>query len=136
MKSGKLASAAVALGSMVTLYCVTTPVFAWGDEGHEIVGLIAQHYLDPAVATKVNTMLAADTTGLTSNKNIDMEATWADHYRRAQHGQLRPDTLLALRRPGDLGSSGHDEGLQQRAALNGAPAFPGIAERLRGGQDQ
>jgi hypothetical protein len=77
MKSGKLTSAVVALGSMVTL-CVTTPVFAWGDAGHEIVGLIAQHYLDPAVATKVSTMLAADTTGLTSNKSIDMEATWAD----------------------------------------------------------
>ncbi len=37
----------VALGGMVSLCCVTTPAHAWGDEGHEIVALIAKHYLDP-----------------------------------------------------------------------------------------
>ena len=77
MRSGKW----VALGAMVALCIVAGPAFAWGDEGHEIVGLIAQHYLDPGVATKIKTLLATDATGLTSNKNIDMEATWADHYR-------------------------------------------------------
>lgn len=81
MRFGKLTSAVAALGSMVTLSCVTTPAFAWGDEGHEVVGLIAKHYLDPAVAAKVNTLLAGDTTQLTTTKNIDSEATWADHYR-------------------------------------------------------
>lgn len=81
MKYGKLTSAVAALGSMVTLSCVTTPAFAWGDEGHEVVALIAKHYLDPAVVTKVNTLLASDATKLTSGTNIDSEATWADHYR-------------------------------------------------------
>jgi hypothetical protein len=123
MKSEKL----VALGAMVALYCVTTPVFAWGDEGHEIVGLIAQHYLDPSVATKVNSMLAADTTGLTSNKHIDMEATWADHYR--EHSTANYDQThfwhfvdLEISGPPDMMKACNNE-----PSLNGAPAFPGIA---------
>ncbi len=71
----------VGLGSIISLCCVTTPAHAWGDEGHEIVALIAQHYLDPAVATKVNSILAADATHLTPTTNIDSEATWADKLR-------------------------------------------------------
>jgi hypothetical protein len=126
MRSGRLTSAVVALGSMVTLNCVTTPAFAWGDEGHEIVGLIAQHYLDPAVATKVNTMLAADTTGLTSNKNIDREATWADRYR--EHSPANYDQThswhfvdLEISGPPDMMKACNNE-----RSLHGAPAFPGI----------
>jgi hypothetical protein len=46
-QSGKLATAVAALASMLAL-CFTTPAHAWGDEGHEIVALIAQHYLVPA----------------------------------------------------------------------------------------
>src|SRR5262249_54894189 len=59
----------------------TTPAFAWGDEGHEIVALIADHYLQPQVRVKVNNILAGDTTGLTHNTRIDQEATWADKFR-------------------------------------------------------
>jgi hypothetical protein len=77
----KLTTGVAALGSILSLCCVTTPAHAWGDEGHEVVALIAQHYLDPGVATKVNTILAADTTHLTPNTNIDSEATWADKFR-------------------------------------------------------
>ena len=33
--------------------------FAWDEEGHKIVALIADHYLDPAVKQKVDAMLAA-----------------------------------------------------------------------------
>ena len=80
-RSERLTTGCVALGSMISLCCVTTPAHAWGDEGHEVVALIAQHYLDPAVATKVNSILAADTTHLTPNTNIDSEATWADKFR-------------------------------------------------------
>jgi len=54
---------------------------AWGDEGHQIVGKIADNYLDPAVRTKVNQLLAGDTTGLVSGTDIANEATWADHFR-------------------------------------------------------
>jgi nuclease S1 len=72
---------AAALGAMASLCCVTTPAYAWGDEGHEIIALIADHYLDPAVRRKVNSILATDTSGLTPNQHIDMEATWADKFR-------------------------------------------------------
>jgi hypothetical protein len=72
---------AVALALMLPLCCVTPPARAWGDEGHEVIGLIADHYLEPAVRTKVNSILAGDTTGLTPNTHIDQEATWADKFR-------------------------------------------------------
>ena len=79
----------VALGSVLALWCVTMPAYAWGDEGHEIVGLIADHYLDPAVKATVNRLLAADTTGLTPNRNIDVEATWADKFRDSDRNTTR-----------------------------------------------
>lgn len=63
------------------LICWAGPARAWGDVGHEIIGLIAAHYLDPAVRNRVNSILAQDTTGLTSGTSIDQEATWADKYR-------------------------------------------------------
>src|ERR1700756_3213708 len=56
------------------------PAFAWGDEGHEIIALIAERYLDPAVRDKVAMLLAADTDTLTAH-DIASEATWADKYR-------------------------------------------------------
>lgn len=55
---------------------------AWGDKGHMVVGLIADHYLSPAVRDQVQTMLATDKSGLT-NTDIAAEATWADKYRSA-----------------------------------------------------
>lgn len=119
--------AVVTLGTMVALCSITTPAHAWGDEGHEIVGLIAQHYLEPSVATKVNSMLATDTTGLTTNKNIDMEATWADHYR--EHSTANYDEThywhfvdLEISGPPDMMKACNNE-----PPLNGAPAFPGVA---------
>jgi hypothetical protein len=30
---------------------------AWGDEGHNVVALIAEHYVDPAVRSKVATLI-------------------------------------------------------------------------------
>jgi hypothetical protein len=127
MKSGKLISAAMALSSMVTLSSVTTPAFAWGDEGHEIVGLIAQHYLDPAVATKVNSLLAGDTTQLTTNTHIDMEATWADHYREHSKDNYNQTHFwhyvdLEISAPPDMMKACNNE-----PSLNGAAAFPGVA---------
>ncbi len=54
--------------------------FAWDEEGHKIVALIADHYLDPAVKQKVDAMLAADTDTLTQH-DIASEAVWADAHR-------------------------------------------------------
>ncbi|HEX5126355.1 MAG TPA: S1/P1 nuclease [Rhodocyclaceae bacterium] len=67
------------LPSLVTLV-VSPPVFAWGDEGHEIVALIADHYLEPPVHAKVVALLAKDQTKLTS-QDMAHEATWADKFR-------------------------------------------------------
>jgi hypothetical protein len=55
--------------------------YCWGDEGHEIVALIAEHYLDPAVRARVSQLLAGDASGLTRGTGIAQEATWADRFR-------------------------------------------------------
>lgn len=54
--------------------------FAWGDEGHEVIGLIAEHYLQPAVRARVLALLRQDDTGLVA-LDIAHECTWADKYR-------------------------------------------------------
>jgi hypothetical protein len=51
--------------------------FAWGDEGHQIVALVAQSFLDPPVRKKVDALLAADTDNRTRH-DMASEATWAD----------------------------------------------------------
>src|SRR5262245_51379216 len=55
-------------------------VAAWGDEGHEIVGVIAYGFLTPAVRTKVDALLAADHDGLTPPDFVS-RTTWADRFR-------------------------------------------------------
>src|SRR5882762_8232737 len=56
------------------------PVLAWGDEGHKIIALIAERFLNPAVRSDVSALLAADPDDLTTH-DIASEATWADRYR-------------------------------------------------------
>jgi len=67
--------------------------FAWGDDGHKVVALIAEHYLTPEARNTVNALLAQDTDPLTAH-DIASEATWADKYRN----QHRETANLALRR--------------------------------------
>ena len=59
---------------------VPVAAHAWGDEGHRIVALIAEHHLDPEVRQRVFALLAADPGQLTLH-DIDSEATWADRFR-------------------------------------------------------
>jgi hypothetical protein len=54
--------------------------FAWGDDGHKTVALIAQQCLTPTARNAVNAILAADSDNLTPH-DIASEATWADKYR-------------------------------------------------------
>jgi hypothetical protein len=54
--------------------------FAWGDDGHKTVALIAQQCLTKPAKSAVDAMLAADTDDLTAH-DIASEATWADKYR-------------------------------------------------------
>lgn len=69
-------------GVVVACFCLCSAsrALAWGDEGHEIVALIAQHYLSPGTKTKIATLLSEDSTNLTQH-DIASAATWADKYR-------------------------------------------------------
>jgi nuclease S1 len=61
---------------------VTAPqfAFAWGDDGHKTVALIAQQCLTPTARKTVDALLASDTDSLTAH-DFASEATWADKYR-------------------------------------------------------
>jgi hypothetical protein len=78
-----ISAAALALAITCTL-TDPRPALAWGDDGHKVVALIAEHYLTPTAKKHVAAMLAADTDELTKH-DIANEATWADRYRDANH---------------------------------------------------
>ena len=61
---------------------------AWGDEGHRIIALIAEQYLEPATRAEVNAMLSANHDSLTAH-DIASEATWADKYRDSDRSGAR-----------------------------------------------
>lgn len=64
--------------------------FAWGDDGHKVIALIAEHYLTPAAKKQVDALLASDTDPLTAH-DVASEATWADKYRDAGNRKLHYD---------------------------------------------
>src|SRR3984957_18862633 len=64
---------------------------AWGDDGHEVIGLIARTYLTPAAREKVDALLAADPDHLTP-PDIASASTWADKYRDSGRGEARKNT--------------------------------------------
>src|SRR3984957_4672937 len=90
----------VGVTCVLALCCINAPARAWGDEGHEVIGQIADHYLESAVRAKVNTILAGDLTGLTRSTQIDQEATWADKFRDPDDVSLHPTGQLAFRGSG------------------------------------
>jgi len=81
------------------VFCIALaprPAFAWGDEGHEIIALVAERFLDPVVRERIAGMLAADPDNLTPH-DIASAATWADRYRdtdRRGSGQHYEQTHL------------------------------------------
>src|SRR5215468_6417217 len=64
---------------------------AWGDDGHKVVALIAQSFLDTNALKRVNALLAADTDSLTAH-DIASAATWADKFRDSNTGGARQKT--------------------------------------------
>lgn len=117
----RLPTRLVAYLCALTLQFVATDALAWGDEGHEIVGLIAEHYLAPAVRQKVAAILAQDKSGLAASDTGDVladESTWADKYRDADNRRLH---YIATRNWHfvDLEVSGAD----MNAACFGRPAL-------------
>ena len=68
------------LASVSIILLLPTFLFAWGDEGHEIVGVIAYARLTPPVRSKVDALLAADRDDLTAMDFVS-RTTWADKFR-------------------------------------------------------
>ena len=64
----------------ILLMLLPVPAFAWGDEGHRIIALIADSLVTPAVRSQVDALLAVDEDPLTEH-DIASEATWADRFR-------------------------------------------------------
>jgi hypothetical protein len=60
---------------------VAPSAHAWGDEGHRILALVAEHYLSARTQVRVQALLAQDHSGLTQDSGMASEATWADRYR-------------------------------------------------------
>jgi hypothetical protein len=72
---------------------------AWGNEGHEVVALIARSYLAPAVLARVDQLLAEDGDTLTG-RDMASRATWADRWREANRASAPWHyTDLELSRP-------------------------------------
>ncbi len=70
------------IAGMLALALSSTAALAWGDDGHKVVALIAEHYLTPTAKRQVDALLASDTDNLTAH-DIASEATWADKFRNA-----------------------------------------------------
>jgi hypothetical protein len=59
---------------LLTLTAAPALSFGWGHEGHEVVALIAEHYMTGAALARTNDLLGGAT--------LDSVASWADDYRR------------------------------------------------------
>lgn len=73
------------------IFALPQPALAWGDEGHEIIALIADAMLTPSARSQVDAMLALDEDPL-SGHDIASAATWADHLRDANADGARART--------------------------------------------
>jgi hypothetical protein len=76
------ADSALLSAACAVLVCLTASrsARAWGDEGHEVIGLIAESSLTPAVRARVLELLREDDSGLVE-RDMTHESTWADKYR-------------------------------------------------------
>jgi S1/P1 Nuclease len=81
-------AASLVVVAVLTSVVAFQSAFAWGDEGHEIIALVADRFLDPAVREKIAAMLAADPDNLTAH-DIASAATWADRYRDSDRNGSR-----------------------------------------------
>lgn len=87
----RTASAVLVQGACLALLCLgSRAASAWGDEGHEVICLVAEHYLQPTARARVLGLLKQDDTGLVA-RDLPHECTWADKYRDSDRdtSQLR-----------------------------------------------
>lgn len=68
------------LAAVFTIFITPGLLFAWGDRGHEITGVIAYARLAAPVRKQVNAFLAGDRDTLTPADFVS-RTTWADEYR-------------------------------------------------------
>jgi nuclease S1 len=87
----KLIVAGTLAFALVTNFAQPRPALAWGDDGHKVVALVAQSFLEPDVRKRVNALLASDTDSLTPH-DIASAATWADKFRDSNIGGARQKT--------------------------------------------
>jgi hypothetical protein len=90
---------------------VPHPAVGRGDEGHEIVAIIAERYLEPAAPARVAALLAADTDTLTDRSSLkearSSDCRWPRKYF-ARFGIRLPSPLMRthLNRYPDFTESG------------------------------
>jgi hypothetical protein len=77
----------------LSMLAASAEALAWGDEGHQVVALIAFDRLEPAVKERGKQILAMDDQAfqMRDGRRTDMsfatQATWADYYRESKgHG--------------------------------------------------
>jgi hypothetical protein len=78
-------TASVAACALCWLW-ISPTAHAWGDEGHQVIGLIAAHFLDPGVLARVNAMLGASSD---SGAPMEREASWADEFRDSDRNSTK-----------------------------------------------
>ena len=71
----------VAVAFLAVILPSPQPAFAWGREGHEIIVIVAEHYMRPATATRMRELLGS--------QSPDEASVWADEYRH-DHGENAP----------------------------------------------
>ena len=76
------------LALLALLLLLPIGAHAWGDEGHEVVALIAWNYLEPPVRATVAQLLEGDASALTADRSIAAEANWADRFRDTDRSGL------------------------------------------------
>lgn len=65
---------------------------AFGDEGHEVVALVARAHMTPQAAAEADRLLRGDSSafrmadGGMTNDSFERQATWADYFRDSQRG--------------------------------------------------
>jgi hypothetical protein len=71
----------VALAVLLTFTCIPQRCLAWGHEGHQVIALIAEHYMTGTAK--------AMATELLDGSSIEAVASWADDYRHG-HPETAP----------------------------------------------
>jgi hypothetical protein len=112
-----------AAASALLAACFLLPAkaaLAWGDEGHRVIALIADHYLEPAVKQKVAAILATD--GEAASRDVAGASVWATAPANLAGHEDWHVVKLALAHPNiDAACGGHP------ALPAGTPASKGPA---------